>query len=308
VLRAAALDRVLVTKAADVTMAPASSAQREPSMEEILASIRRIIEDNDSGRKQPGDTDIVRGDNDSVSDRTVIEVDAFRNELRSPSVEARPTPPVETRAPVVEPRSPPVEVMETAPVRRDPPEKKPVTLAEVQAQVTAETRVAPAASWPPEKSAVSQRLAAEDRINAAIEAARAQRNESTRVATDAASVIARPSEERKPEAVPVAKEAAPVAKPIEVEKPVAASVPAINHSDVMESAAARPAILSERAERKIAASFGELSEAFAARSRKTFDDMAEEMMRPMLQDWLDNNLPVLVERLVREEIERVARG
>ncbi|MBZ9917266.1 DUF2497 domain-containing protein, partial [Mesorhizobium sp. BR1-1-7] len=29
---------------------------------------------------------------------------------------------------------------------------------------------------------------------------------------------------------------------------------------------------------------------------------------PMLQDWLDNNLPTLVERLVREEIERVARG
>jgi hypothetical protein len=32
------------------------------------------------------------------------------------------------------------------------------------------------------------------------------------------------------------------------------------------------------------------------------------MMRPMLQDWLDNNLPTLVEKLVREEIERVARG
>ncbi len=58
----------------------------------------------------------------------------------------------------------------------------------------------------------------------------------------------------------------------------------------------------------VAAAFGELSEAFASRSRKTFDEMAEEMLRPMLQDWLDNNLPALVERLVREEIERVARG
>ncbi len=76
----------------------------------------------------------------------------------------------------------------------------------------------------------------------------------------------------------------------------------------MESAATKPAILSERAERKVAASFGELSEAFAARSKKTFDEMAEEMLRPMLRDWLDNNLPILVERLVREEIERVARG
>ena len=70
----------------------------------------------------------------------------------------------------------------------------------------------------------------------------------------------------------------------------------------------KPAILSESAERKVAAAFGELSEAFASRGKKTFDDLAEEMMRPMLQDWLDNNLPTLVERLVREEIERVARG
>ena len=28
----------------------------------------------------------------------------------------------------------------------------------------------------------------------------------------------------------------------------------------------------------------------------------------MLRDWLDDNLPPLVERLVRAEIERVARG
>jgi cell pole-organizing protein PopZ len=73
-------------------------------------------------------------------------------------------------------------------------------------------------------------------------------------------------------------------------------------------AAGRPAIVSEHVGRQVAAAFGELSEAFAARSRKSLDEMAEEMLRPMLQDWLDNNLPTLVERLVREEIERVARG
>jgi cell pole-organizing protein PopZ len=72
-------------------------------------------------------------------------------------------------------------------------------------------------------------------------------------------------------------------------------------------AVARP-IISPVAGRQVAAAFGELSEAFAARSKKTFDEMAEQMLRPMLQEWLDNNLPVLVERLVREEIERVARG
>lgn len=71
---------------------------------------------------------------------------------------------------------------------------------------------------------------------------------------------------------------------------------------------ARPAIISDHAGRQVAAAFEELSDAFAASRKRSFDEIAEEMMRPMLQDWLDNNLPTLVERLVREEIERVARG
>ena len=70
----------------------------------------------------------------------------------------------------------------------------------------------------------------------------------------------------------------------------------------------RQPIISPEAGRQVAAAFGELSEAFAARSKKTFDELAEQMLRPMLQEWLDNNLPLLVEKLVREEIERVARG
>jgi hypothetical protein len=31
------------------------------------------------------------------------------------------------------------------------------------------------------------------------------------------------------------------------------------------------------------------------------------LLRPLLKSWLDDNLPNLVERLVRQEIERVAR-
>ncbi len=36
--------------------------------------------------------------------------------------------------------------------------------------------------------------------------------------------------------------------------------------------------------------------------------MLGEMMRPIVRKWLGDNLPTLVERLVREEIERVSRG
>lgn len=60
--------------------------------------------------------------------------------------------------------------------------------------------------------------------------------------------------------------------------------------------------------RKVAAAFDELSDAFALQRRRSLDEMAEEMLRPMLREWLDENLPTMVERLVREEIERIARG
>ena len=38
------------------------------------------------------------------------------------------------------------------------------------------------------------------------------------------------------------------------------------------------------------------------------ENLTREMLRPMLKNWLDDNLPSLVERLVRAEIQRVARG
>jgi uncharacterized protein len=41
---------------------------------------------------------------------------------------------------------------------------------------------------------------------------------------------------------------------------------------------------------------------------RTLDDVVQDMLRPMVKAWLDDNLPNIVERLVRAEIERVARG
>ena len=37
----------------------------------------------------------------------------------------------------------------------------------------------------------------------------------------------------------------------------------------------------------------------------TIEDIVRAEMRPLLKQWLDTNLPPLVERLVRAEIERV---
>lgn len=40
---------------------------------------------------------------------------------------------------------------------------------------------------------------------------------------------------------------------------------------------------------------------------KTIEDLVKEMMRPMLKDWLDKNLPMMVERYVEREIDRLTR-
>jgi cell pole-organizing protein PopZ len=280
-------------------MAQASSAQREPSMEEILASIRRIIEDNDAGRKQGGEPELARAAAPSSvpaqAERTVIEVDAFRNELRTPPAEA--------------------------PAQREAPQKKP-TLAEIQAQVSAEAAAMPSRWMDPAPAAPSERPVAErsvlerpapersmserpsferspDDIKKAIENSRAAREDARALlGIPEAANTARPPEPRKSEPA--------YAREAEIEE--RPTMMAQSRPAVMESAAPKPALLSERVERQVAASFSELSEAFAVRSRKTFDEMAEEMIAPLLRDWMENNLPTLVERLVREEIERVARG
>ena len=40
---------------------------------------------------------------------------------------------------------------------------------------------------------------------------------------------------------------------------------------------------------------------------KTIEDLVKEVMRPMIREWLDDNLPSLVERMVGREIERLTR-
>ncbi|MGL4405300.1 MAG: PopZ family protein, partial [Notoacmeibacter sp.] len=67
-------------------------------------------------------------------------------------------------------------------------------------------------------------------------------------------------------------------------------------------------LVSQSPERRVAAAFDDLNAAFVNAKQLPVENMAETMLRPMLKDWLDNNLPNLVERLVREEISRIARG
>ncbi|MCZ8544772.1 PopZ family protein [Mesorhizobium qingshengii] len=275
-------------------MATASSAQREPSMEEILASIRRIIEDSDTGRKQPGEADEPRQDMGSSAD-PAPDVEAFRADLHAAPEVRKPVKLAEVQA-LVTTAEPVIGRMETS-VRPEPTPARPsMTLAEVSARVAAEPAPLAAAEAPAARAVANPDASVADwrrEIAAVGEQAQMGQDRGEARKPVAQAQLDNPGDE--PNANRAFEQSRPGGSPA---RPVVSS----------DAPSARPAIVSEHTGRQVAAAFGELSDAFASRSKKTFDEMAEEMLRPMLQDWLDNNLPTLVERLVREEIERVARG
>jgi cell pole-organizing protein PopZ len=67
-------------------------------------------------------------------------------------------------------------------------------------------------------------------------------------------------------------------------------------------------LVSPSTDASVASSFQSLATSMFLRDSDLIARTARDMLRPMLKQWLDDNLPVIVERLVRAEIERVARG
>jgi cell pole-organizing protein PopZ len=109
----------------------------------------------------------------------------------------------------------------------------------------------------------------------------------------------------------------PVAKP----QPAPAGFRQVPSSDVMfreeeqehqapdyAEAPTGEALLSVETNAAVTAAFGSLASTILTENSRTIEDLVREMLRPMLKAWLDDNLPGLVERMVRAEIERVARG
>lgn len=115
-----------------------------------------------------------------------------------------------------------------------------------------------------------------------------------------------PEPELEPEPEP---EPAPPPKPAPVmaraPEPVRRPPPA-EPADPVETVA--PPLLSGATEGFVASAFADLSKTVLARNARTLEDLVQEMLRPMLKSWLDQNLPGMVERLVKAEIERVTRG
>lgn len=68
------------------------------------------------------------------------------------------------------------------------------------------------------------------------------------------------------------------------------------------------ALISDQTGAAVQNAFGALANTVLSNNARTLEDLVKEMLKPMLKTWLDDNLPAMVERLVRAEIERVARG
>jgi cell pole-organizing protein PopZ len=75
-----------------------------------------------------------------------------------------------------------------------------------------------------------------------------------------------------------------------------------------ESAASPQQILSRSTVSAVESAFNSLANTVLSNNARTLEDLVKEMLRPMLKSWLDDNLPGLVERIVKAEIERVSRG
>jgi len=76
----------------------------------------------------------------------------------------------------------------------------------------------------------------------------------------------------------------------------------------LESSSPPQQILSHSTVSAVESAFNTLANTVLSNNARTLEDLVKEMLRPMLKSWLDDNLPGLVERIVKAEIERVSRG
>jgi len=68
----------------------------------------------------------------------------------------------------------------------------------------------------------------------------------------------------------------------------------------------RGQFVSREVNNAVHAAFNALAQTVLVDNSRTLDDVVREMLRPMLKVWLDDNLPGVVERLVRAEIEQIS--
>jgi uncharacterized protein len=249
---------------------------QEPSMEEILASIRRIIADDEA---KP----------------------AAAEKPASPPAAAKPAPPAAKPA-----------AMKDIPPSAIVPAPKPAPAA-------AKPTPAPAPPPPaPEPAAASNNQDDIDAMLASLEAATPESDirPAQPEAQPEADVFDLTDEMALPDPPPAAPAAAfhKIDPQDDLEFSESAAAKALHRQPTYEpppfESAAPPLqqILSRSTVSSVESAFNSLANTVLSNNARTLEDLVKEMLRPMLKSWLDDNLPGLVERIVKAEIERVSRG
>jgi uncharacterized protein len=223
---------------------------QEPSMEEILASIRRIIADDDAGKSPPPPPE----------------------PAKVPPVAAAPLRP----AAPAPPELPPPPAFVPAPAAATPSINETV-LDEMLAELNA---TAPAGSNAAEELASDVLDLTEDM------AAPASPSVSRFRTIDGQSDIV-----------------------FENSPPERFADSGVNRGPRLQfpERGQRP-LMSSSTSAAVDSAFNTLAHTVLVQNARTLEDLVKEMLQPLLKAWLDDNLPGLVERLVRAEIERVSRG
>ena len=240
---------------------------QEPSMEEILASIRRIIADDEA---KP-----------AAAEKPAIAA--------APPPKADP-PPAPAKAAAASP--PPAPAAKAAPAPAPKPAPPPPPAA------------APAASN--SQDDIDSLLASLDEATPAAEIRPPQPDGDVFELTDDMAL---------PDPAPAAA-AAPSFRKVEpqddVEFTESIAAKALNRQPAYEPPPIEttpvPPIISGTTMRAVESAFNSLANTVLSNNARTLEDLVKEMLRPMLKSWLDDNLPGLVERIVKAEIERVSRG
>jgi uncharacterized protein len=75
----------------------------------------------------------------------------------------------------------------------------------------------------------------------------------------------------------------------------------------MQEGEQRGQLISPEVNNAVHAAFNALQQTVLVNNSRTLEDLLREMLQPVLKAWLDDNLPGMVERLVRVEIEQISR-
>jgi cell pole-organizing protein PopZ len=240
---------------------------QEPSMEEILASIRRIISDDET----------------------------------KPAA-AAPAP-VKTEVPKAEP---------ARPAAAAPPARPQVMAGIPPSKIAPTARPAAPAAAPAAKNSQADIDAMLAEFDAPAPAARVEEPEPEADVFELTEQMALP--ETPPPPAPTFRKVDPeddleFSEP-PAPPPAASRSPALDAPAYAEPARERPQapILSGSTVTAVESAFNALANTVLSNNARTLEDLVKEMLRPMLKSWLDDNLPNLVERIVKAEIERVSRG